>query len=328
MRVLIIGLGSAGRRHLANLRVVAPDAEVAVWHQQAQPGTAVPSDRECHLYSLEEALGFQPDAALVCSPSSLHVDNALPFAQTGVHLLVEKPLAHQSVGVEELLKTCRSHESVLLVGYNLRFEASLVALRNALVEGRIGRPLHLRAEVGQYLPDWRGGTDYRQGVTAQSALGGGALLELSHELDYARWLMGEAEEVSAFTARLGDLDIDVEDTAEVSLRYSSGALGSVHLDMIRRTPLRYCSILGSDGSLTWDALKRQTTIAAPGSDAPEMVHAGDTANHNAYQAELAHFLDCVADGSKPAVTGEDGLRAVQLVEAAKQASRDGMTVRL
>ena len=113
---------------MANLRVIAPEAEVAVWHQQTQPGAAVPADCECHLYSLEEALGFQPDAALVCSPSSLHVDNALPFAQTGVHLLVEKPLALHEVEARKLAGTAVSNGLILQVGHQERFVAKAMGM--------------------------------------------------------------------------------------------------------------------------------------------------------------------------------------------------------
>ena len=114
-----------------------------------------------------------------------------------------------------LLALCHQRRLVLMVGYNFRFYPPLQAMRQALVEGCIGRLISLRAEAGQYLPDWRPGSDYRQGASARRELGGGVVLELSHELDYIRWLGGEVESVGALVGKLSDLEIEVEDTAEI-----------------------------------------------------------------------------------------------------------------
>ena len=127
-------------------------------------------------------------------------------------------------------------------------------MRKALHQGHIGRVQSVRAEVGQYLPDWRPGIDCRQTASAQQALGGGALLELSHEIDYVRWLIGEIREVTARIARLSDLEIDVEDCAEIILTFENGTIGGPHLDMIQRAPTRTCRLIGSDGTLVWDGL--------------------------------------------------------------------------
>ena len=107
----------------------------------------------------------------------------------GVHAYVEKPLAVTVEGLAELLDG--EAEVTIAVGYNLRFHPALEAIRAAVYEGRIGRLLAVRAEVGQYLPDWHPEEDYRVSYAARRDLGGGALLTLSHELDYVRWIAGE-----------------------------------------------------------------------------------------------------------------------------------------
>src|SRR6185369_10238367 len=126
----------------------------------------------------------------------------------------------------------------VLIGYTLRYHPGFLAFTEAFTSGKIGRALSLRAEVGQYLPDWRPGADYRQSVTAQRGLGGGALLELSHEIDLARALLGMPQSVQAYFDRLGDLDIDVEDTVELMMRHQTGkhshAVASIHLDLLQR----------------------------------------------------------------------------------------------
>lgn len=323
MRVLVVGLGSIGRRHLANLRTLLPPSEIVVWHQHSKPAdhAAPPPEANRVVYALEDALAFKPEIAIVASPAALHVQTALSLAQAGVHLLIEKPLSDSLDGVDALLELCRSKKLALLVAYNLRFSESLRAVKQALLDGRIGRIMSLRAEVGQYLPDWRPNVDYRKGVSAQKKLGGGVLLELSHELDYVHWLAGEVESVAAQAGKLSDLELDVEDTAEIILRFKNGAFGSVHLDMTQRSMTRTCRIVGTAGTLTWDALAHEARCySADSRDWSELHPARVLDRNELYVAELKHFLNCVNGVETPLVDGAQGRRILQLVLAARESS--------
>ncbi len=295
MKVLLVSLGAIGRRHLANLRQLEPDADVAILRRAVDPALD-----EKQLTTLDAALAFAPDAALICSPASQHVAVATALAARGVPLFIEKPLSHNLDGVAELIALAREKRAPLLVGYNLRFSPDLRELRAALHAGRIGRLLHLRAEVGQYLPDWRPATDYRHSVTAQRDLGGGVLLEISHEIDYAFWLAGEVESVTAQIATLGDLECDVEDCADLQLRFRSGALGTIHLDLLDRVPHRTCRLIGTEGTLSLDLLSDPAAIGAT------------------YLAILRHFLHCARTRTEPEITGDDGLRVLEVIAAARR----------
>lgn len=295
MRILLVSLGSIGRRHLANLRQLEPDAEVCILRRAIDPALD-----EKQVTTLEAALAFAPDAALICSPAPQHVAVATALAARGIALFIEKPLSHDTAGVAELLSLAREKCAPLMVGYCLRFFAPLRALREQVLAGKIGRLLHIHAEVGQHLADWRPGSDYRTSVTAQRALGGGALLELSHEIDTALWFGGEVESVTAQIGTLGDLSLDVEDTADLQLRFRNGILGTIHLDLLQRPLRRLCRLIGTEGTLTLDLL------AAP-------------ADRNAmYLEELRHFLDCTRTHQQPSITGEDGLRVLEVIAAARR----------
>ncbi len=331
MRVLIVGLGSIGRRHLANIRKVNRDALITVWHQHARNR----GETENHLaidhiaYSIEEALEFKPDVALIASPAASHVATGISLARQNVHLFIEKPISATQDGVSELLHICRERSLTLMVGYNLRFYRPLQIMRQALMDGQIGRAVSFRAEVGQYLPDWRPGTDYRQGVTARRDLGGGAVLELSHELDYARWFMGEVETLSAQIGKLSDLEIDVEDTAEIILKFRSGAIGNVHLDLIQRVPTRSCTIIGTEGTLIWTWDTHCVKLFSSATNAWTDLHPASMIDRNEmYVIELMHFLDCVKDGCLPLVSGDDGRRVLEIALAAKRSAQEQRVVRL
>jgi predicted dehydrogenase len=330
MRVVIAGLGSIGRRHLTNLQEWHPDVQVTVWHQHRGPEEA-PADSSHHaVYSLHDALAVEPAAAFVTGPAAFHVPTALEFARRRVHLFIEKPLAAGVDDVDELLDACSEAGLVLMVGYCFRFYRPLLALRNAVHDGRIGRLLSIRAEAGQYLPDWRPGTDYREGVSARRALGGGALLELSHELDYVRWIAGDVSAVTARLARVSDLDIDVEDMADLVLEFSDGAVGSVHVDLVQRAAHRGCRVVGTTGTLVWD--RDSHSVRLYSADAREWmpVHPrDDNAFADMYREELADFLDAASGrATHRGATGVDGLRVLEVVDAARRSSTAGCTVSL
>jgi len=330
MRALIVSLGSIGRRHLANLRQVEPAAQIVVWRQHARRAEGgSEASPAAMVYSLPEALAFAPEVAVIASPASGHVETARALAEAGVHLLVEKPLSDRMEGVDGLLETCHRKGVVLAVGYHLRFSNSLQRVKQALHEGAIGRLMTIRAEVGQYLPEWRGDRDYREGVSARRELGGGVVLELSHELDYVRWLGGEVKSVMAQTGRLSDLEVDVEDTAEILLRFVSGAVGSVHLDMAQRSPTRKCRLVGTEGTVDWDGLNNEVRLfSGPKKSWQELYPAGKIDRNELYLAELRHFLRCAHGLEEPAVSGAEGRRVLQLALAARESSDTQRSINL
>jgi predicted dehydrogenase len=331
MRILAVGLGSIARRHIRNLKSIEPTIEIAVWRQYSRcPDLQELSSLVNRLvFQLADALAWRPKAALITNPASLHIETGLALAQEGIHLFIEKPLSNTLDSIDELLDLCRRRSLVLMVGYNFRFYRPLQIVREALIEGQIGRPIALRVEAGQYLPDWRSDSDYRQSVSARHDLGGGAVLELSHELDYVRWLAGEIKTVSAQVGRLSDLEIDVEDTAEIILQFSNGAIGSIHLDMIQRPATRTCRIIGTEGTITWDWFSHRVRLFSAATAEWSDLHPAKAIDRNEmYVEELRHFLNCVRGNEVPIVKGDDGRRVLEIALAAKQSSREQRVVKL
>ena len=325
MKILVVGLGAIGRRHLANLLGLESVTEVVVLRRQGSscepiPGVSIVVD------SVEKALAEAPTAAIVCSPAAQHAEISLELANSGVALLVEKPLASTPDHAQAIVQACRRVGVPLMVGYNFRHYPPLMAMHDELSSSAIGTMLHLDATVGQYLPDWRPGSDYRRSASARKILGGGALLELSHELDLALWFGGAVSSVTASTARLSALDLDVEDTAEVLLRYATGAMARIHLDMISRNRRRELTIIGSDGTLTW-TWENHTVRRYRPEDGWVTVHESQGFDSNLmYVEELSHFLHCVRTGIAPEPDGSAGCQVVKVVDAARRAAQEYRTV--
>ncbi len=322
MRILIAGLGSIGRRHLRNLLALGED-DILLYrtHHSTLPEDELAGfvvERE-----LAAALAHRPDAVIVANPTSLHLEVAIAAARLGCHLLLEKPISHSLEGADELQKAVTQGGGEVLVGFQFRFHPGLQKIKELLSASAsiIGRPLSARAHWGEYLPGWHPWEDYRQAYSARADLGGGVILTLCHPLDYLRWLFGEVEAVWAFAGRLGDLEIEVEDTAEIGLRFASGVIASVHLDYNQRPSAHYLEIVGTLGTIRWDNSDGAVQVYTPAQHltfpAPPAFERNDL-----FLAEMRHFLAVARRETRPACTLEDGIQALRLALAAHQSARE------
>lgn len=324
--LLIVGAGAIARRHLANSTAMGLTAAVTVLHRQPGPDDAAMRAAGAKIvFSVEDALAARPTAAIVATPAPTHLEIASELARAGVNFLVEKPIAASTADARDLIRACQASGVVLLVGYVLRFAPVIRRVRRAFSEGRIGEFQYVRADVGQFLPDWRPGRDYRASVSARRELGGGALLELSHELDYLDWMLGTPVAIRAWSGQIGTLDLDVEDAAEVTLRFAGGPVASVHLDLLRRCPSRTGRIDGTEGSLSWDLLTADAHWMIPGQPPVPLTTEADS-RVDMYREELAHFADCVAGRAAPLIPGSEALQTLRIVEAARTAAETGCEV--
>lgn len=322
-RILIVGLGSIGRRHLRLAREHYPNADIRILRHQTTNEVAEYSNGSFSY--LDEAIKFAPQIAVIASPASFHIPTAQALAEVGTHLLIEKPLSASLHGVLKLLKTCQKQQIVLLTGYNLRFLPSLQYFKTMLSEGAIGKVLSVRCETGNYLPYWRPEADYRDMVSARSELGGGVLLEISHEIDYLRWIFGEINWVSATLNRQSDLEIDVEDTAHLILGFAPAfdgheLIGVANLDFIRQDETRMCIAIGEKGSLRWNGLTGVVDHFEAGAKEWREVFKHPHQRDDSYISEWGDFITCVMESKTPFISGEEGVKVLQIIEAARHSA--------
>ncbi len=204
----------------------------------------------------------------------------------------------------------------LLVGYHLRYAPTVVALAGLVREGLIGTPRTFSFSVGQHLSQWRPGTDPAKSVSAREELGGGVLLELSHELDAVRLILGEVLACSAVLGREGaPTDGLVDTVADLELELDSGIFGHVHLDMVSDVPFRTWSVTGSQGTLTADLLAGSVEVASSG--ITKLLHKSDFHERDTAEARLiANFFEVALGQGPPLCTGQDGIAALDIIEAA------------
>lgn len=329
MRGLIVGLGSIGRRHARNWMALDL-GPLAVCRSRRAPLPEPLGVDVVEYDDLRRALETeQPDAVIVCTPTSLHVEAACTALQAGSNVLVEKPLGSTLRGVADLLDLARRSGRLIGVGYHLRFHPGLVRLKSLIDAGAIGRVVSARAECGEYLPDWHPWEDYRHAYAARRDLGGGAVLTFSHELDALCWLMGAPRRVTAIAAHASTLELDVEDVAEIAFGFETGATGSVHVDLVRRPRRRGIEIVGERGVLRWD-YDRDRLEQFDAQVGQWRVEQGDPQfERNAmYKDELRYFASWVRRevGAGPIADGEQGAAVLATALSALRSASEGRTV--
>lgn len=317
-KILIVGLGSIGRRHLRNLRTLLPQAKLAALRRQ--PSSEPPPGLDIEFHELSSAIAFGPDAVIVASPATEHLLSTQSFIENQVPVLVEKPFAASLDGLPQLVEMAESRNVPLFVAYNLRFHPLLKQIRNLLAQSSLGRILTIKAEVGQYLPDWRPGRHYQQTVSASRALGGGALLELSHEIDYIYWMFGRPSQIYAFGGRLGDMKIDVEDVVSMTMRYGNGApLVNITMDFLQRAVSRQFKIVGTEGTILGDLISGQLDLylSSAGCWSRQIISPSDP--NELYFEEVAEFITRSVSSRKGTLAdGRQGLDVMCIVEAARR----------
>lgn len=344
MRILFCGLGGIGQRHLRNLRtVLGSDLEVHAYRVRGQriklqdnltveEGADLEADYGVIVHTdLDAALATRPQAVYICNPNALHVPIALQCARAGVPVFMEKPLASDMQGIEQLQALVEQQKLLFYVGYNFRFHPGLQRLK-ALVEGRhFGNIIRVSAEIGEYLPNWHKYEDYRQMYAARADQGGGVILSQIHEMDLIYWFFGLPQSIQCRGGKLSNLEIDVEDTATSLMQYR-GEHGvfpiHLHQDFVQRPPVRTFKIIGDGGSAEVDLINlKMNVFDAEGQVLEHSDFAGFMRN-DMFLNQARHFIDCVNGIAAPQVTLFDGLQSLRLALAALESLKTGVEVQL
>ncbi|HSB01591.1 MAG TPA: Gfo/Idh/MocA family oxidoreductase, partial [Anaerolineales bacterium] len=272
----------------------------------------------------------KPDAIIVSNPTAFHLDVAIPAAKTGCAILLEKPISHSTQRLDQLEEAVRKSGAKVLVAFQFRFHPGMLRAKQLIEAGEIGRILSAHVHFGEYLPAWHPWEDYRKGYAARADMGGGVVLTQCHSLDYLPWLVGdEAASVWGLTGKLSDLEVDVEDTAKIGLRFADGALGSLHLDYDRQPPVHTFDIAGTQGTIKWDLADGATRIyRAEKKDWEVYPLPAEWERNVMFVEQMKHFVAVVRGEAEPACTLEDGIRVQRLVEAVHESQRSGRLVAL
>lgn len=318
MKLLVVGCGSIGKRHIRNLRSIRC-ADILAHDVKKERLEEVKGYGIETFDNFDEALKQEIDAVLVCTPPIFHQQQALMALQKGCHVFIEKPISHALEGLDQLISIAEKERLVTMVGFNLRFDKGLGIVKKLLGQEAVGKIITTICVVGQYLPDQHPWEDYRHGYAANRSLGGGIILDGMHELDYTSWFLGDIKEVCCFGGKLSSLKMDTEDIAAYLLKFKNDAIGVIEMDYVKRVYERTCELIGEEGTIRWDfkehfvkyfsvEKKEWTTFRYDkGYDINKM-----------YLDEMRCFVNCIKGKESPPVNAADGKRVLEVALAAKE----------
>ena len=286
-KVVIVGLGSIGQRHLKNLAELGFTKIIAVTSKTKSAFRHLPLDI-MFVKNIDEALELRPFAAIVSSPTALHTRYALSLLRSGVHTLVEKPLAASLDQFQELKSVARSNGITCATVYQMRQHPSVHKLRDMLRQKILIDPYYIRIEVGQYLPQWHQDEDYRFGGSAKRRLGGGVILDLIHEIDLARHLFGPFDKISSLYGNLSELEIETEDYSDIFFS-SRKHFVNVHLDYFQHSPSRSIRVNARNGTVFFD-LWRSTAWFSDTAGNTTRIDLPVVQRDDLFKAELREFF--------------------------------------
>lgn len=348
VRLAVAGAGVIGKRHIELIQANPRTRLCAV----ADPGPAsaafAASLGVAHFVHLEalfaQPAAAKPDGVILATPNHLHVAGALICAQHGVPALIEKPLADSLAAGRQLAAALAGYQVVMLVGHHRRHSSTLKMARQTIQSGQLGRIVTVMGSAQFYKPD----SYFEQAAWRKEAGGGPILINLIHEMDNLRYLCGEVESVHAMASN-AVRQFAVEDTAVITLKFFSGALGTFTLSDTAASPrsweqtsgedtayARYASedcyfIAGTQGSLAIPTMRtwaHEQGGKEPGWWTPFVEKKLARQALDPLQVQLAHFCDVVAGRAAPIITVADALQSLRTVEAVRLSVASGKTVAL
>lgn len=257
-------------------------------------------------------------ASVVCTDTSRHVCDAIELLELGP-VLIEKPLASDLSQLGPLHEAVRRTGHPVHVAYHMRFDPGLVRMEAWLRD--VGAIFSASIRCQSFLPEWRPGRDYRSSYSARLTEGG-VLRDLSHELDYAAWLLGRPREVYAVLANSGVLGIEAEEAADLTWQLAGGGVAFLRLDYLSRVPLRRMEVVAEGGVVVWDALGGSVALRRPDGEVERFEFEPD--RDRAMEEQAKAFLG-LGGGRTPASL-EEGAFAVAFADAARQSSEVGVPI--
>lgn len=320
MKFLFVGCGSIGRRHIQNLKNLIPCEILAYRVRNEALGEFETRHGIRNFLDFEKALDQKPDAVFITNPTRSHISTALKVAQRGIPFFLEKPLSDSLDNVDELISICGRQKLLAFVGHKMRFHRSIRLIKQWIDEGKLGKVISVRAHYGGHLPSWHPWEDYRRQYSSRKDLGGGIVLDATHEIDYLFWWMGGVREVKSFCGKLSPLEIQTEDTADILLRFECGALGSVHMNYFQQPEYRACEVIGTRGTAVWHQYRKVVDLYLVKEKRWQSFPEGESydSNQDMFIEEMKHFLACLKGKESLLCDLKEGKKVLEIALKAKE----------
>ena len=277
----------------------------------------------------EEALKYNYDAVVICTPPHLHVQQAIQALSMNKNVLIEKPLSLDFSGIAQLEALATEKEKLVMVGLCFRYHEGLRKVKRLIESGLIGRLLYVRAELGEDLATARPNVDYRQlYVTAKNV---GVSLDLIHEPDYVQWIIGSPiKSVTAMNRKVSELQMEGDDVSETIVEFINGTIASIHVDFFQKYRRRLSSYIGTEGTITLEMANWNISqISYFNSSTDQMVtETLEMQRDDMFREMDLEFINLLNHGGETDLNVKEAMKSLALVLAARKSSELGKSVDL
>jgi len=315
VRIAVMGTGSIGMRHLMLLGQIPGVRAIAVPKRKERRNELANQGWDT-ASSIDEAASMGAKLGIIASASGQHLVDGLAGLKSGLDLLIEKPLATNSLDAQYLMKRAQETGLKIFVGCVLRFSESLNNYRDLLPQ--VGRLHSVRIECQSYLPNWHPDRCYQASYSAR-ADEGGALRDLIHEIDYAGWLFGWPASLQSTVKNLGRLNISSDEAANLNWETLDGYVLSIRLDYLSKPMRRGIIACGEQGTIQWDGVTQTVNLSLDGQHTGE--YQSEQTTDAMYLAQIHAILDAIRGDVDPRIAnGDDGVKALAVCDTARLAS--------
>lgn len=318
MKVLVVGYGSIARRHLSNLVKLDCIKEICVY-TKIKDNAAKSCEKNIRFFDASTiTLGdlckqIKINFAIIANQTYKHIDTAIALAKNGINLFIEKPLSHNLEKVDILEEIVQDKKLKVFVAYNLRFLEAIKYIKEQLSRKAIGDLYFAQIEVGQYLPTWRANINYSDSYSSKKECGGGVALDLSHEVDYMRYLFGEPASWKTLKSKVSSLKMDSEDIFEGIYKYEQGFICNIHMDYLQPKSRRQIRIVGSKGYIACDIVEKWVETYSE-ENITRLTEGKLFEIEDTYVNELQTFIENINLNKDPDISINDGVRVLELLE--------------
>ena len=306
--ILIVGLGTIGKRYFNNLRFFFKDYKVFVYKS---------NDRSKKNFRIQKI-----GAAIISNPSNLHINSAINLSKKGIHCLIEKPLSINFNNVLKLEKIKKEKSLNIQLGYNLRFLEGAKFFKKKIQNNK-KHIKHVTINCLTNMLNWRKNKNYKKFSSSSKKLNGGVLFELSHEIDYLRWIFGDVKEVFAVIRNTRKLRLDIDEIAKILIKLKSGITVDINLSLINDYEKRDCTVFTKQGYYEWNLLKDEVK------NNNKSIFKCKKLDINQTQIDqLQNFFNSNKKKNKPMVSLEDGIKTLKTLLAIDKSSKFSKKIKL
>jgi len=310
MKILVVGYGSIGKRHVTNL-LDNTKAEIIICTKRKNLKFSGKNVKVIN--SLDKALKENPTIGFITNETAYHISTAIKLARAGLDLFIEKPLSNSTKGIKILEKIVKEKKLIVQMGFHMRFHKCILKIHELLEQKKVGRVISGQVENGSYLPDWHPYEDYRKGYAAKNRLGGGIVLTQIHEIDYLYWFFGKPRSIYSVTGKFSDLETTVDDYSSSIMKFKQNITTEMHLDFFLGHEYKRCKIKGTKGIIFWNSVYNEVKFFDAKKKRWKMIlKLKNFERNDMYVDEIKYFLKHVKNRKKPMNSLDEGIDTMKI----------------